>query len=108
MPTKPISEPTDRSMLRETMTSTMPVAITATEDGLHRQVPEIARRQEDAAGEDIEADPDNREGGDHAEQARIDLRHADEIGHRRQRGSSGALRRSTGNFSHSLASPSGA
>src|SRR5882724_8045548 len=31
MPVKPTSEPTERSMLRETITSTMPVAITATD-----------------------------------------------------------------------------
>ncbi len=31
MPTKPRIEPTDRSMLRVTMTSTMPVAMTETE-----------------------------------------------------------------------------
>ena len=40
MPTKPRIEPTDRSMLRVTMTSTMPVAMTATEavctDRFHR------------------------------------------------------------------------
>lgn len=40
MPAKPRIEPTDRSMLRVTMTSTMPVAITATEadctDRFHR------------------------------------------------------------------------
>ncbi|MNW20989.1 hypothetical protein D3C71_2216590 [compost metagenome] len=32
MPQKPSTEPTERSMLRVTMISTMPVAITATED----------------------------------------------------------------------------
>ncbi len=37
MPTKPSIEPTDRSILRVTMTSTMPVAITAIDDGLDRQ-----------------------------------------------------------------------
>jgi hypothetical protein len=31
MPVTPSTEPTDRSMLRVTMTSTMPVAMTATE-----------------------------------------------------------------------------
>ncbi len=32
MPQKPSTEPTDRSMLRVTMISTMPVAITATDE----------------------------------------------------------------------------
>ncbi len=32
MPRRPSSEPTERSMLRVTMTKTMPVAITATEE----------------------------------------------------------------------------
>ena len=41
--------------------------------GLHRQVPQIARREEDAAGHDVEADPDDRERGHHADQAGIEF-----------------------------------
>ena len=73
MPTKPSIEPTDRSMLRVTMTSTMPVAMMATDGGLDREVPEIARRQEDAAGQDVEPDPDDRQRAEHAEHAGVDL-----------------------------------
>ena len=46
--TKPRIEPTERSIWRMTMTSTMPVAITATDEVWTSQVPQIARRQEQA------------------------------------------------------------
>src|SRR6478736_3908205 len=40
---------------------------------LDRQVPEVPRRQEQAAGHDIEADPDDDERADQTQQPRIDL-----------------------------------
>ena len=62
---KPSIEPTDRSIWRMTMISTMPVAMTAIDDDLHQQVPQIARRQKEPpislvdrdAAVDIEAQP---------------------------------------------------
>ncbi len=41
--------------------------------GLHRQVPQIARRQEKPAGQDMEADPDDQQRADHAEHARVEF-----------------------------------
>ena len=49
MPMNPRIDPTDRSMLRDTMIRTMPVAMIAIDGALDRQVPEVARRQEQAA-----------------------------------------------------------
>ena len=40
---------------------------------LDREVPEVARRQEVAARTDVEAEPDDRQSGDHAEQPEVDL-----------------------------------
>ena len=71
-PRKPSNEPTDRSMLRDTMISTMPVAMTAI-DALDRQVPQVAGREEVAVGEEVEADPDGPEGHQQPDQARVDL-----------------------------------
>ena len=42
-------EPTDRSIWRMTMISTMPVVITAMDEVCTEQDPEVARRQERAA-----------------------------------------------------------
>lgn len=46
--------------------------------GLHGKVPEVSRRQEQAAGQDMKSDPDQKKRADHAEQAGIKLRCADE------------------------------
>ena len=65
-------------MLRDTMTSTMPVAMMPIEalwtDRFHR----LRGREEVPAGDDVEADPDDRQGGDHPEQAGVDLGGAEE------------------------------
>ena len=41
--------------------------------GLHRQIPQVAGRQEGPVGEDVRADPDDEQGRDHSEEARVDL-----------------------------------
>ena len=46
--------------------------------GLDRKVPKVARCQEQAAGIDVEADPDDQQRADHAEQAGVDLGRAQE------------------------------
>ncbi len=86
--TKPMIEPTERSMWRMTMTSTMPVAMTAIEEVWTLQVPEIARRQEQALAGldlrvDVEPDPDQQQRADHAEHARVDLGGAQQPAKRR-------------------------
>ena len=73
MPTKPRIEPTDRSILRVTMTSTMPVAMTATDavctDRFHR----LRGVRNSPPEKMLKADPDDGQRADHAEQARIEL-----------------------------------
>ena len=73
MPTVPTIDPTERSMLRETMTSTIPVAMIATDGGLHREVPQVAGSEERSAGEEVKADPDREEDDDHPHHAGVDL-----------------------------------
>ena len=86
MPMKPSIEPTDRSMLRVTMTSTMPVAMMATEaictDRFHR----LRGVRKQAARQDVEADPDQQQRADHAEHAGVDLRGLEEEGEPKARG----------------------
>ncbi len=48
--------------------------------GLHRKVPQVARRQEKAACQDMEPEPDDQQGADHAEHAGVDLGGAEEAG----------------------------
>ena len=84
---KPSCEPTDRSMWRETMTSTMPRRHDADNRDLQRQVEEVAGGQEDTARQKVEAEPDQNEDADHGEQPRIEpdgLRQI--VGQRPQRG----------------------
>ncbi len=50
--------------------------------GLHGKVPEISRRQEQAAGQDMKSDPDQKKCADHPEQAGIEFRGADEARNR--------------------------
>ena len=57
MATKPRIEPTDRSMLRVTMTRTMPVAMTATEAVWTERFQRLRGVRKSAAGEDVEAPP---------------------------------------------------
>ena len=75
---KPRIDPTDRSMLRDTMISTMPVAMIATAavwtDRFHRLRGDRNRPPEQM----WKHDPDDDEGCDHAEQARVDLRSRDQ------------------------------
>ena len=85
-------------MLRMTMTSTMPAGHDGDRGCLHRQVPQIARRQEGAAveieridaeaqaGNDVQADPDDQQRADHAEHAGIDLGRLQEPGDRAEFG----------------------
>ena len=61
-------------MLRETMTSTMPVAMIATTAVWTERVMMFAGVRIRAAGHDAEADPDGGQRDEHAEQAQIDLR----------------------------------
>ena len=81
----PTSEPTDRSMLRETITRTMPVAMIAMPDGLDRHRDHVGRRDELAAADDVERDQDDDEGDEHPEQPEIDLRLRDQLTERRPR-----------------------
>ena len=46
---------------------------------LDRKVEEIARRQETAAGRNVENDPDDQQGADHSDEAKIDLHRAQEV-----------------------------
>ena len=78
MPRAASIEPTDRSMLRDTMTSTMPVAMIADDRGLDREVPEVARGEEGAPGQHVQHDPDDDQRHDHPEQPRVDLQAAQE------------------------------
>ena len=50
-PMKPICEPTERSICRDTMTSTMPRGHDADDRDLQRQIEEVAGGEEDAAGQ---------------------------------------------------------
>jgi hypothetical protein len=53
--------------------------------GLDRQVPQVARRQEDAAGEQVEADPDRRQRRQHADEPQVELEMAEARAQRRSR-----------------------
>ena len=82
MPVKPRVDPIDRSMLRDTMMSTMPVAMIATAalwtDRFHR-----LRGVRNRPDETMLKTTQMREGGeDQAKQARVDLERL-ERGHRR-------------------------
>ncbi len=70
----PTSDPTDRSMFRDTMTRTIPVAMIAMPDGLDGHRDHVGRLDQLAAAQDVERQQDEREGHEHAEQAEIDLR----------------------------------
>ena len=78
MPTKPSIEPTDRSMLRVTMTSTMPVAMMAIEEVCTDRFHKLRGVEEQAArtgrGTPIQI---SRQRADHAEHAGVDLRSRD-------------------------------
>ena len=67
------TDPTERSMLRDTMISTMPVAMIADRGGLDRQVPQVARREELPVGDDVEADPDDPRAATIPKQPGVDL-----------------------------------
>ena len=69
MPTKPRIEPTERSILRVTMTSTMPVAITETDAAWTVRFHRLRARQEKPAGKILKAEPDDRQRPDHPDEA---------------------------------------
>ena len=70
----PTNEPTDRSMLRDTMISTMPVAMMATTVVWTPSVTRLGAARILPLGGDPEADPDGGQGDEHPEQAKVDLR----------------------------------
>jgi len=53
---------------------------------LHRQIPKIARCQKQAAGENVQGDPDGGQRADHAEHARVDLGGFEKAGEGRRAG----------------------
>ena len=66
-------DPTDRSMLRDTMISTMPVAMMAIEALWTERFQRLRAVRKSPPDTDVEADPDDGQRGDHAEQAEVDL-----------------------------------
>ena len=72
-PRKPSNEPTDRSMLRDTMISTMPVAMTAIDELWTDRFHRLRAVRKSPCGQEVEADPDRGEGHEHADQAGVDL-----------------------------------
>ena len=62
-------EPTDRSMLRDTMISTMPVAMIAIDALWTDRFQRLRGGEEAAVRDDVEADPDDAQGHEHARAA---------------------------------------
>ena len=48
--------------------------------GLHREVPQVAWRQEGAAGQEVDPDPDQRQRAQHADQPRVYLGGTKQVG----------------------------
>ena len=74
----PTTDPTDRSMLRETMTRTIPVARIAIRRAWTENVRKLTGEMMSGC-RDAEPDPDDDEGDDHAEQAQVDLGRPDQV-----------------------------
>ena len=74
----PTSDPTERSMFRDTMTRTMPVAMTAMPDAWTARVTMLVGCEELAPAQDVEREEDRRQRDQHPEQAEIDLRRRDQ------------------------------
>ena len=80
-------------MLRETMTSTMPVVMIGDGGRLNREVPQVSRGEEPSVGQDVERDPHDGERNDHAQDTDVDLQAG-------QRGASGSTSRVAGERGH--------
>ncbi len=61
--------------------------------GLHGKVPQVARRQEGAAGQNVDTNPDQRQRAQHADEARVDLGGAEQIDEDRRAGATCSSRR---------------
>ncbi len=59
MPTTPTIEPTERSMLRETMTSTIPVAMIPTEEVCTERFHKVPGSEERSTRDEVKADPNH-------------------------------------------------
>ncbi len=73
---------------------------------LNGEVPQVARCQEQAARQNVEADPDDQQGTDHAKQARVDFGGAKEALHRVLACRSRAIGCGIGDVGHGFAVPS--
>ena len=82
----PTSDPTDRSMLRDTMTRTMPVAMIAMPDAWTAIVTMLVGWMSLPPLRMLNVEQDDDEGDEHAEQAKVDLRLREQPADRRARG----------------------
>ena len=73
MPTTPTIEPTERSMLRETMTSTIPVAMIPTEEVCTERFHRLRGVRNVPPDRKLKADPDHQEEQDHPHHSGVDL-----------------------------------
>ena len=82
----PTSDPTDRSMLRETMTRTMPVAMIAMPAAWTAIVIMLVGWMSVPPLRMLNVNEDHDEGDEHAEQPEVDLRLREQAADRRPRG----------------------
>ncbi len=80
MATKPTSDPTERSMFRETMTSTIPVGDDRDARRLDGQRDHVRRADHLPAAHDVEDEKNHRKCDEHPEQPEIDFG----LGHKAQ------------------------
>ena len=73
MPMKPSSDPTERSMLRDTMIRTMPLARMAMVAVWTDRFQRLRGDRKRPLRREVEADPDDGERDQHADQANVDL-----------------------------------
>ena len=73
MPTNPSIEPIDRSMLRVTITSTMPVAMIATDDDCTERFQRLRGVRKSPPESNMENDPDQQQRADEAKHPRVEF-----------------------------------